>query len=199
MSLPLGSSGLSMDVLVEKLRIIFQNVNEWLKFAEAKNAVLLAFSGTAMTVTLAVLATVQNLPNSLRVGLLGATALLCVCAFLCAWSFLPKTNLEKILWSRRMSFQAMKPQVEDNLYYFGHLRKYNSVTLLDSVNQGYLNGAASLPYGKEAQDLASQIVVNSSIAFRKYQLFTYAAYLLTAAITVLPTFILISLVVFRGL
>jgi hypothetical protein len=199
MSLPLNLGGLSMDALVEKLRVIFQNVNEWLKFAEAKNAVLLAFSGTAMTATLAVLATVQNLPNSLRVGLLGATALLCVCAFLCAWSFLPKTNLEKILWSRRVSFQAMKPQVDDNLYYFGHLRKYNSVTLLDSVNQGYLNGAASLPYGKEAQDLADQIVANSSIAFRKYQFFTYGAYCLAISILIVPISILFSLIFFKGL
>jgi hypothetical protein len=199
MSLPLNLGGLSMDALVEKLRVIFQNVNEWLKFAEAKNAVLLAFSGTAMTATLAVLATVQNLANSLRFGLLGATALLCVCAFLCAWSFLPKTNLEKILWSRSNSFQVMKPQVEDNLYYFGHLRKYNSATLLDSVNQDYLNGAASVPYGKEAQDLASQIVVNSSIAFRKYQLFTYASYCLVTAIATVPAFVLLSLVFTRGL
>jgi Family of unknown function (DUF5706) len=199
MYVPLNLGGLSMDALVEKLRVIFQNVNEWLKFAEAKNAVLLAFSGTAMTATLAVLATVQNLPNSLRVGLLGATVLLCVCAFFCAWSFLPKTNLEKILWSRSNSFQAMKPQVEDNLYYFGHLRKYNSATLLDSVNQGYLNGAASLPYGKEAQDLASQIVVNASIAFRKYQFFTYGAYCLVISILIVPTSILFNLVFFKGL
>jgi hypothetical protein len=190
-----------MDALSEKLYVIFQNVNDWLKFAEAKNAVLVAFAGTGMTATLTLLATVQNMPNSLRFGLLVATALLCACSFICTLSFLPKTNLEKLLWLKNNSFQAMKPQADDNLYYFGHLRKYDTITLLDSLNQYYLNNSSPLnsSYSKEAQDLAAQIVINSSIAFRKYQLFTCASFLLIVAISTVPFFILSSLIIFRGL
>ena len=87
-----------MSEFSAKLIAIFQNVNDWLKFAEAKNAALLAFSGTAMTAMLTVLVTAQYLPNALKIGLLIAVGLLNICTLLCAVSFLPKVNLEKLLW-----------------------------------------------------------------------------------------------------
>ena len=188
-----------MDVLPEKLFVIFQNVNEWLKFAEAKNAVLLAFAGTGMTVTVTLLATMQSLPNSLKMALIVTTSLLCACSFLCGLSFLPTTNLERVLWLRSKKFQANTPMPSDNLYYFGHLRKYSSNQLLDSINQNYLSNKVSQPYGKESQDLAAQITVNAEIAFRKYQLFTYATYCLVTSIIIIPMSILFSLIFFRGL
>ncbi|MFM6153624.1 MAG: hypothetical protein ACKPE3_11590, partial [Sphaerospermopsis kisseleviana] len=60
--------GVSMDDVSSKLMAIFQNVNEWLKFAEAKNGILLAFSGAAITASITILSTAQNLPNSLKIG-----------------------------------------------------------------------------------------------------------------------------------
>lgn len=188
-----------MDPLTAKLLVIFQNVNDWLKFAEAKNAALFAFSATGLAAPVTLLATVQNLPNSLKVGLIATASLLCVCALLCAWSFLPKTNLEKLIWLKAKPFQSLTPNLNDNLYYFGHLQKYSSDGLLDAISQNYLGTKGSPPYPKEAQDLASQITINSAIAFRKYKLFTYSAYCLVASITALPLIILFSLVFFRGL
>ncbi|AFZ25436.1 hypothetical protein Cylst_3281 [Cylindrospermum stagnale PCC 7417] len=46
-----------MDEVFPTLTAIFQNVNEWLKFAEAKNGILLAFSGAGITATITLLAT----------------------------------------------------------------------------------------------------------------------------------------------
>lgn len=189
-----------MDSLSTKLFSLFQNVNDWLKFAEAKNAVLLAFSGAGMTATLTVLVSAQNLPNSLRWGLIFATILLCVCAFLCTISFLPKTNLEKILRIRGRSFQSEQPKPEDNLYFFGHLKKYKAQELLTELNRSYLsNNPVSQPYSKEAQDLAVQVIINSGVAFIKFRIFTYAVYVLAAAILCVPVFILISFLAFRSL
>lgn len=188
-----------MDPLTAKLFIIFQNVNDWLKFAEAKNAALFAFSATGLAAPVTLLATVQNLPNSFKAGLIATASLLCVCALLCAWSFLPKTNLEKLIWLKAKPFQSLTPNPNDNLYYFGHLQKYSSDSLLDAISQNYLGGKSSQPYPKEAQDLASQITINSVIAFRKYKLFTSSAYCLVGAIIVTPLMIIASLVLFRGL
>jgi len=188
-----------MDNLVTKLFVIFQNVNDWLKFAEAKNAALFAFSATGLAVPVTLLATVQNLPNALRLGLATATFLLCTCSLLCAWSFLPQTNLEKLIWIRTKTFQAMRPNSSDNLYYFGHLKKYGVDSLLNSINQNYFNNTVVQPYTREANDLASQIIINSSIAFRKYQLFTSSAYCLVAAILAVPGILLFSLILFRGI
>jgi len=96
-----------MSELSTKLLTIFQNVNDWLRFAEAKNAALLAFSGTAMTAILTVLITAQGLPNSLRIGLLISTIFLNSCTLLCALSFLPKTNLERLLWIRDKPYRKL--------------------------------------------------------------------------------------------
>ncbi len=181
----------NMDSLSVKLFSLFQNVNDWLKFAEAKNAVLLAFAGAGMTATLTVLVSAQNLFNSLRWGLISATILLCVCAFLCILSFLPKTDLEKIL--RVRSSQSEQPKPEDNLYFYGHLKKYQAEELLDRLNQTYLsNSPVSQPYSKEAKDLAVQVTINSGIAFIKFEIFRYAVYTLAAAIISVPVFILIT-------
>jgi hypothetical protein len=188
-----------MDDLTAKLLVIFQNVNDWLKFAEAKNAALFAFSATGLAAPVTLLATVQNLPNSLKLGLIATASLLCICALLCAWSFLPKTNLEKLIWLKAKPSQALVANLNDNLYYFGHLQKYSSDSLLNAISQNYLGNKFSPPYPKEAQDLASQITINSAIAFRKYKLFTYSAYCLVASITALPLTILFSLIFFRGL
>ena len=190
-----------MDEVSSKLLVIFQNVNEWLRFAEAKNAVLLAFTGAGITATVTLLATVQYFPNSLRVGLLVTSFLLCVCALVCSLSFLPKTNLERLLWVRTKPLKnaGVLSKDTDNFYYFGHLRKYNSTELLDALSQYYFDNNLKLPYKKEYEDIASQITINSEIAFLKFKVFTYALYVLIVSIIVIPCSILISLVFYKSL
>ncbi|NET36062.1 MAG: hypothetical protein F6K19_29220 [Cyanothece sp. SIO1E1] len=176
-----------MDELLAKLTIIFHNVNDWLKYAEAKNAVLLAFSGAGLIANITLLATAQSLPNSLRTGLILSTSLLSICALFCALSFLPKTNLEQILWLRNSPSRRLPTQSsDDNFYYFGHLRKYTPDELLDSINKLYCNEIFTLPYEKECRDVAAQITVNSQIAFLKFNFFTWSSYLLVLSIVVIP-------------
>ncbi|MTJ08331.1 Pycsar system effector family protein [Anabaena sp. UHCC 0204] len=186
-----------MDDVVIKLIAIFSNVNEWLKFAEAKNGILLAFSGAAITATITILSTAQNLPNSLKIGLLLTTILLSICALVCSLSFLPKTNLERVLGSRR----NLNPTNldKDNLWFFGHLQKYKPIELLDALNHHYFDSQLKTPYKKEYQDIAAQITINSEIASLKFRVFIYAIYILIASIVVIPFSILISLVIYRHL
>ncbi|MEH1846939.1 MAG: hypothetical protein V7L25_18575 [Nostoc sp.] len=190
-----------MDEVFSKLLVIFQNVNEWLRFAEAKNAVLLAFAGAGITATITLLATAQNFPSSLRVGLLLTTSLLCICALFCSLSFLPKTNLERLILVQTKAARNSNIELKntDNLYYFGHLYKYNSTQLLDMLNKYYFEENLSIPYKKEYKDIASQITINSEITFLKLQVFTYALYVLIASIIVIPFSIIISLVVYKTL
>jgi hypothetical protein len=181
-----------------KLLLIFQNVNEWLKFAEAKNAALLAFSGTAVTAILTVLVTATSLPVSLRVALLISTGSLSICTLISALSFLPKTNLEKILWLRNRPSSAIpQPEATDNFYYFGHLQKYNADNLLEALNIHYFNDG--MTPNKECRDIAVQVTVNSGIASMKFQFFTYALSFLIAAIVIIPSIILFQIISGRGL
>ena len=180
-----------MDDVSSKLIAISQNVNDWLKFAEAKNGILLAFSGTAITATITILSTAQSLPNSLKIGLLLTTIILCICALACSLSFLPRTNLERVLGLRR-NLNNTNPD-KDNLWFFGHLHKYKPIELLEALNKH------NIPYKKEYQDIAAQITVNAEITFLKFRIFTYAIYILIAAILVIPCFVLLSLVIYRHL
>ncbi|MFM7407517.1 MAG: hypothetical protein ACKO3K_12885 [Cuspidothrix sp.] len=190
-------SGVSMDDVSSKLMAIFQNVNEWLKFAEAKNGILLAFSGAAITASITILSTAQNLPNSLKIGLLLTTIILCICALVCSLSFLPKTNLERVLGLRR-NLNPTNPD-KDNFWFFGHLQKYKPIELVEALNNHYFDSKLNTPYKKEYQDIAAQITINAEIAFLKFRLFTYAIYFLIASIVVIPCSVLISLVVYRHL
>lgn len=188
-----------MDKVSAKLATIFQITNDWLKFAEAKNAVLFAFSGAGTTAAVTLLATTQKIPNSLRIGLSITAALLCVCALFCSLSFLPKTNLEQILRlqikpSRNL---AIKPRDTDNLYFFGHLQKYNSDKLLDSLNRYYFENKITNLDRREYIDLADQIIINAQITSSKLKLFTYGVYILIFSILAIPLSILISLIISR--
>ena len=190
-----------MDDVSSKLIAIFQNVNDWLKFAEAKNGILLAFSGAAITATITILSTAQSLPDSLKVGLLLTTILLSICALVCSLSFLPKTNLERLLWlrSRPPKNTNYTKKDTDNLWYFAHLQKYNAIELLEAMNKLYFENQLSVPYKKEYEDIAAQITINAEIAFLKFQIFTYAVYVLIASILVIPFSILTNLIIYRSL
>jgi hypothetical protein len=52
---------------------------------------------------------------------------------------------------------------------------------------------------KKYSDIAGQITINSRIAYLKYQVFTYAIYVLIASIMVIPCSVLLSLVIYRHL
>jgi hypothetical protein len=186
------------DEVVGKLLVIFQNVNEWLKFAEAKNAALLAFSGAGMTATLTVLATGQNVPKSIQVGILLSTISLGVCTLICAMSFLPKTDLEKLLWARNRPSNRLAPQpATDNLYFYGDLRKYGNSELLEALARNYCNVRIASPYEREYLDLATQILINSDIAFSKLIFFRKGVHSLIIAILSIPVTLILSLITYR--
>jgi hypothetical protein len=69
-----------MDEFSEKLTRIFLLVNDWLKYAEAKNALMLAFSGAGITATVTYLSasSSSNPPKSLWIGTIIATCFLCL-------------------------------------------------------------------------------------------------------------------------
>lgn len=174
-------------------------VNDWLKFAEAKNGLLLAFSGAGVTAILTYVSAASSIPKPLTFALLLSITLLCCCSLLCSLSFLPRTNLEHIVWLRGKPARSSRflKQDSDNFYYFGHLVKYHASELLDALNRLYLDNKVSLPYKKEYLDLASQITINSEIAFLKFKLFFISLWILIIAVISVPICLLISFILSR--
>lgn len=187
--------------ITEKLLSILQIINDWLKFAEAKNAVLLAFCGAGITTIVTYVNIATNIPNSLRTGLLISISLLCFSSLICSISFLPKTDIEHFVWLRKKPARQSKSSLKDsdNFYFFNNLKKYDPTDLLDSMNRLYFEDKVQKPYRKEDLDVANQITINSDIASIKFMFFRIALWSLILSILVVPISLLIGLVVYRKL
>ena len=159
-----------------KLEGIFKNVNEWLRFAEQKNAALLLLNGGMIWGVTRVLRSLDLVPEmAYWLNLIGYL-LVAISTLICIISFLP------ILQQRW--FKPEKTYPSDNCLYFAHSAKYDA--------KGYLLLVAKkLGYAKEKTkftdfeiDLSKQIVTNSEIAFDKYKRFQLAAIFTILAVVV---------------
>jgi len=188
-----------MDEVTVKLTAIFQIVNDWLKFTEAKNAILLTFSGAGITAIITYLSASSNILQSLRIGLLIAITFLCFVSLICTISFLPKTNLENIMWLKGKPTRKKKLLDSDNLYYFDHLQKYNSTEFLESISRLYFENKIQPPYRKDYLDISSQIVINAEIASIKLMLSTISVWLLIISMCSIPSALILSLILYKSL
>lgn len=172
----------SAQSMESKLLAIFSMVSDWLKFAEAKNAGLLVFSGAAVAAILSLLGSSLNLSPYWRAGLLSSVVLLLVCSLTTLYSFLPKTKLDKILLARKGL-----PLETDNLYFYGDVCKYSREELADAIGRFYFPSLSTEKIRtRNHLDIAAQIVANSQIAMRKYNLFKIALWSAVLAIFATP-------------
>jgi hypothetical protein len=159
----------------ERLNIILGYVNDWLKFAEAKNGVLLTLCGGV------IFALLGNAPaNTVAIWLRGiyyfSILLLFVASVVCLISFIPQI---KIPWLSSIG----KLSGKENVYFYGDLANYSPTELLKILHQK--SGAGDNPTFTPLEiDLAGQIVTNSRIALKKYKHFSLSLWvtLVTAAV-----------------
>lgn len=150
-----------------KLDSIFKNVNDWLKFAEQKNAALLLLNGGMVWGVTRVLSMTKKIPDISYWFNLVAYSLTVISALICIISFLP------ILQQRW--FKPEETSGSDNCLYFAHSAKYEAREYLIFLAKklGYENDKTK--FTDFEVDLAKQIVTNSEIAFDKYKRFKLAA------------------------
>lgn len=141
-------------------------VNEWLRFAEAKNAGLLGLSGLSLTAVLGFVAQVEGFGRWSGGMLLGGIVLWLVSILITAVSFLPRTDLLNI--SSRLEGT---PEASDNLYYYGHLAKLDVQSLLGSLG---INSNDQSPRYRFEKNLAEQVIANSRITTDKLHAFELA-------------------------
>ncbi len=153
----------------ENLQEIFRNINDWLRFAEAKNAVIIALNGAAIWGIIQNLETLKEYVDSIQYfGIfLGASAFVGLIIAMC--SFLPSIN---IYWEEKSNFK--KINIESlSLYYFGHIKNFERSDYLKSIYKAEgLNVPDKLP--RMELDLSHQIIQNARITWIKYQLFLWA-------------------------
>lgn len=169
----------------DELRYIFENVNNWLKFAEAKNAAVVAFNGA---ITMGALSLLKGYSPPLPIWYLWivvvSVALSTICALL---SFYPQTEI-------RWWWKTGTPSSEDNLYFYGHISKYSSehylqtlfAALPNGIEKNNTVGCSPQAFSRIEMNIAEQIVINAEIASRKYAFFKVALWFLMSALLLPP-------------
>ncbi len=159
----------------EQLYRVLNIVNDWLKFAEAKNAMIIAFN-SASIYGITQLFNLNYIKNSEQITnyLIFVILLLVFSTISSLISFAPRVKIIKGGW--------YAPGDVPNVLFFEYLKTKTNEDLIKEIT-GELN--VNL-YATLEKDIAEQIKQNSIIASRKYSYFTIAIWLTIAAYITFP-------------
>lgn len=181
-----------MAMVVEKLELINKNVQESLRFAEAKNAALITFNGAALYV---MVEGNKYLPKFIQnywqfsaiVLVIGIT--LAIIAFLPSFGSKTKSisSIQLDQWNKRKTY---------GIFYFGHIRQYGAEEYLAKV-YNYHGKKLEEPVSRIELDLAQQAITLSRITRHKYVFFSWAGHLtLIALVLPIPVLLLYWLAIY---
>ena len=148
---------------------VFSNTNDWLKFAEAKCATLLA-GNIALIFGIAQVAKDYPLNHFLQILLATTAAQLAASSIFLLISLIPSLEIKSFL---------PKSQKSENLIYFSSIAGYTPYEYIKAFKKASLNSEKVTDY--EIM-LAEQIINNAKIAARKYSLFKISIWLTTSAL-----------------
>lgn len=165
-----------MSDYIKTLEYIFDNVNDWLRFAEAKNGTLLALNSVFSFGIVRVIFT-SHLEGAFFYWLTICATFLLISALVCLLSFLPKLSIGL---TKRVASSAMVQNA--NPIYFGDIAKLETS---DDYLQYLLERKIVEDKVKDdlfALAIVGQTFVNSKIAVEKYGYFVTAVTLTALAL-----------------
>jgi hypothetical protein len=154
----------------ETLKTIFANINDWLRFAEAKNGAIIAVNGAA------IFGILKSLTEDKDLKVLVCFILLLLIISICViiYSFIPQlVGLKN--YSKLSQEEFDKNKKELNSLFFGSLVNLTSVQFLDLIS--YKSAKEQEEIKGIHVDYANQIIINSEIAMTKFLLFRVASIL----------------------
>jgi hypothetical protein len=157
----------------ERLKEILALVNEHQRFAETKNAALLAVDAAAVLGVLQVLAGDAQVQRALAIYLISVGIAAVISGIMTLLSFVPQTHIP---WIRILS----DPTPADSLLFFGDIQKYNPDRYLEALRVA-TNTQKQQPTKLERM-YAEQIIVNGRITARKFTYFRYAIWMILAGL-----------------
>lgn len=158
----------------EQLKAIFANVNDWLKFAEAKCALLVAADGAAAVGGLNFL--VQNwkdLPTFWIPYFHSFIFFVTASAVVALFALIPRTARSIRRWKDA-------PEEADNFLFAENLAKYEPAEFLEKLKTRL--GDNTVSSGLQT-DYAQQIVIHARITSIKYEIFRISIWLSLTAVT----------------
>lgn len=154
-----------MPNCTEKLEYVLDNVNDWLKFAEAKNGTLLALNSVFSFGMIRVILT-ESLKGVFFYCLVACATCSLLSGLVCLLSFLPRLDF------RRSKITLIVPETQKlNVMYFGDIAKLSKSNdyLQYLLRQKIVTDEVKSDLF--ALDLIDQIFINSKIAKSKYGYF----------------------------
>ncbi|SIR06414.1 hypothetical protein SAMN05920897_1323 [Alkalispirochaeta americana] len=161
---------------------LYVSINEWLKYAEAKNAILLPIFIAIFLGVLTILLQITITNICLKIYLYNILIFTALGVFSTVLSFYP--NLK-----RPFLFKGNKSN-NDNLLYFGDIQKY---TVLDFETAYYEKYSINeKPKNSFAKEYINQIIINSKITYTKFTYFKIGVFLLLSAfISIVISFLIV--------
>lgn len=154
----------------KELLEIHSNTKDWLKFAEAKNAMLIAFN----TASIYGVAKLPFLNKTTGVNFLDGyfsfvIILLVLSTVTCLISFVPRLKFTYL--------SVSNTDKEDNIFFFEHLGESTPEKILESLKAKGVKDE----FSEIDKDIAVQIHSIANVARKKYSLFTVAVWVTVSA------------------
>jgi hypothetical protein len=153
----------------ENLKYVFANINEWLKFAEVKNAGLLALNAAAI---FGILQSQSIFEKEFKLLSGSMLSLFLLSALLCIYSIVP--DLRTARFKSKFDNSTFQTQINNlNFLFFGTISKLTKdqyINLIKYNDNNFLNTRID-------ESLIEQIIVNAEIANFKVIVFDKASWL----------------------
>lgn len=154
----------------EDLKYTFNNINEWLKFAEAKNAGLLALNAASV---IGILQADGAFNSNIKVFEGIIIILFCTSTCICFYTVLPVLNKWFRFYKKLDNNEFNNAVTSDSLnaLYFGDITKLSSEQFISLFEHKH-----SIKLTTPEKDFGNQITNNAEISWQKYKLFSIAAW-----------------------
>lgn len=149
-------------IVQDLLKNIFDNVNNWLTHAEAKNAAIVAFNIACLSFvgSMKNIESVKILYYTMSIGMLLSTIMALI-------SFFPKMGKETSNQSGHSDY--------DNLLFYVDIAKYDKEQYIKAIFKQYAKiDILDADIQKIEKDFSAEITYNATVVIRKYKWFNYA-------------------------
>jgi len=174
-----GNARKNTNSMKSEIKEIFQNVNEWLKFAEAKHAGIIALNSGLIFGILSIYKDYKIYVDWYFI--LATLIFIGISIILSLISFFPVTKNE---------VDKLTKLENPNVFFFGSLSKLRE----NDLKKELLNINPNYTFDKFDNDLLNQIIVNANITSNKYRLFKYAVLMTTIGFGLPIVNVIISLI-----
>jgi len=156
--------------MIDNLKVIFDNINNWLKFAEAKNGAIIALNSALIFGVLKLNSTIteQNIFRDYYISIV--IFLLLISSIMALLSFIPRLSYPYIKFD--------KPTEKDNLLYFGDILKYTPLKYYEKIQIKICEKSDKKDF---EMYYINQIIINSKITFIKFKQFEIAVWFTLSA------------------